>query len=133
MLLLDTLPLVDFFKEESKAIKNIIIDSENDGKKLCISSVTLSELFYILADFKGTEFAKVCIDSIKIQLDVISVDAEIAETAGDFKFRYSGKDRKGLPMADAVIAATSYKTGATLVTSDPHFKKIEEISIHWIQ
>ena len=68
MLLLDTLPLIDFFKMQSETVKNIILDSEQGKIESGISVVTLSELFYILADFRGVGFAKTCVDNIKVHL-----------------------------------------------------------------
>ena len=53
MLILDTLPLVDFFKDESEITEKIIQKSEENGEKLAISVVTLTELYYILAREKG--------------------------------------------------------------------------------
>ncbi len=132
MLFLDTLPLVDFFKMHSQAVKDIILDSEQGGEQLGISVLTISELFYILAGFRGIEFAKACTDNIKAQLAVLNVDAQTAEKAGELKFRYAGKGKKGLPMADAIIAATALELDAALVTSDPHFRKIDGLKIRWI-
>lgn len=127
MLLLDTKPLVDFFKDQSESVKKIISDSEEADIELAISVITISELFYILSRFGGTDFAAACIDNLKSQLKMEPVTAEIAQKAGEFKFRYAGKERKGLPMADAIIAATAFVHGAELVTNDPHFEKIKEI------
>ena len=129
MILLDTLPLVDFFKGQSETVNKIILDSEQGKVKLGISAVTLSELFYILADFRGIYFSKICIENIKAQLEVIPLDAELAEKAGELKFLYAGKGKKGLPMADAIIAATALINNAQLITSDPHFEKIKGVRI----
>ena len=129
MLLFDTLPLVDFFKGQSETVNKIILDSEQGKVKLGISAVTLSELFYILADFRGMNFAKACTENIKSQLEVIPMDAELAEKAGELKFLYSGKGKKGMPMADAIIAATALMNNAQLITSDPHFDKIKGIKL----
>lgn len=129
MLLLDTLPLVDFFKADLDYIRNLLLDSEGGKVELGISVVTISELFYILAGFKNEDFARACIDNIKTQLKLVHLNVEIAEKAGELKFHYAGKGKKGLPMADAIIAATAWFHGAELVTSDDHFDKIKEIKL----
>lgn len=132
MLILDTLPLVNFFKGESEIVKRIFLDAEEGNEEVGISVVTISELFYILACEKGMDFAKVCIENIKPHLGLIPVNAEIAEKAGELKFKYAGKGKKGLPMADAIIAATALENDAMLVTGDGHFKKIKDLRIQWI-
>lgn len=132
MLILDTLPLINFFKRESEIVKRILLDAEEGKEEVGISVVTISELFYILAHERGMDFAKVCIENIKPHLGLIPVNAEIAEKAGELKFKYAGKGKKGLPMADAIIAATALENDATLVTGDGHFKKIKDLKIQWI-
>ena len=128
-IILDTLPLIDFLKGESKKIRDLIIKTESEKISLCISAVTISELFYILADFQGIEFSRASIENIKATTLVVNVTAEIAEKAGEFKFKYAGKGKKGLPMADAIIAASAWKENAVLITTDEHFFKIKEIRV----
>jgi len=133
MLILDTLPIVDFFKTELESIKRIILDAEEGREELGISVVTISELFYILAHDKGMDFSRVCIESIKPYLRLIPVNAEIAEKAGELKFVHSGKHiKKGLPLADCIIAATALESAAILVTRDIHFGKIKGLRIQWV-
>lgn len=129
MLLFDTNPLVDFFKGQSETAKKIISDSEEADIELGISAITISELFYILSRFAGEDFAKASIDNLKTQLRTVPVNIEIAEKAGELKHRYAGQNKKGLPMADAIIAATAWHHGAELIATDPHFDKVKEIKI----
>ena len=132
MLILDTLPLVDFFKDESEITEKIIQKSEENGEKLAISVVTLTELYYILAREKGEEFAKVSIENIKSYAEPLIFNEKISKEAGKLKFKYSGKDpKKGMPLADCIIAATVLENNATLVTPDDHFKKVEGLKICW--
>lgn len=132
MLLLDTLPLIDFFKAQSETVRQIILESQ-DNLNLAISTVTISELFYILARERDTEFAVSCIENIRSQFVIISVDEQIAQRAGELKFVYSGKGpKKGMPLADCIIAATALENDTTLVTQDDHFKKIEGLKIKWV-
>ena len=54
------------------------------------------------------------------------VSEGIAELAGKFKFEYAG-GAKGLPLADAIIAATASVGRAIVISHEEHFKKIKEI------
>lgn len=128
-MLIDTSLLVDFFKDAHTALQEIIQDAEHAGTVLAISVVTVSELMYILAAFRGLEFARTSLRTVGAQVAVLPVDAEIAEKAGEFKFRYAAGGKKGLPMADALIAATAWRHQAELLTADPHFEKVKEIRV----
>ena len=65
-------------------------------------------------------------------MEPITVDIKISEEAGGLKFKYSGKEpKKGMPLADCIIAATALKKNASLLTSDSHFKKVEGLKIRW--
>jgi|GEM_PF-6084784 predicted nucleic acid-binding protein len=135
MKVLDTYALVGFFKGEEFAPKvNDILRSMEDGRiKVSISALTISELFYILSRFKDADFAKTIIRYIKISdIDIIPVSEEVAEKAGEFKFKYSKNLPRGLPIADAIIAATAWKEKAVVVSSSEHFGKIEEIEVEHI-
>ncbi|KPV64723.1 MAG: tRNA(fMet)-specific endonuclease VapC [Candidatus Bathyarchaeota archaeon BA2] len=126
---LDTYPLIVLLKNEPGAedVQRILYKIERREIDGLISSLTLSEIFYILARYMNTEFAATVLKYIKINLDWASVSDEIAEKGGEFKFKYT-KD-KGLPLADAIIAATAFKEKATLISGEEHFKKIEEIKV----
>lgn len=132
-IVLDTYPLIQFFKDEEKAekVRDVLVRIERGEIRGSISSLTVSELFYILARFKGSDFARIVLNYIKASnINVIGVDTEIAEKGGEFKFIYGGKgSKKGLPIADAIIAATAWKEKAMLVTTDEHFGKIREIKL----
>ncbi len=129
MLILDTHVLIDFFSDKSEEAEKLIHKFESGELELAVSAITLSEIFYIIADKAGHETAKISIDIVKAQLSVIPVNAEIAEKAGEFKFRYAGKGKKGLPMADAIIAATAWIYESQLITSDTHFDKVKEVRV----
>lgn len=132
MLLLDTLPLVDFFKEKSEVTEKVILDSEEGKEELAISVITLSELYYILSREKGEGFASACMENIKPYIETINANEKICEEAGKLKFRYSRKGpKKGMPLADCIIAATAMEKGATILTRDPHFEKIKELKVRW--
>ncbi|MBL7170037.1 MAG: PIN domain-containing protein [Candidatus Aenigmarchaeota archaeon] len=130
--LLDTFPIVKFFKNEPGAekIEKILGKIERKEIKGFISSITISEFFYIFARFKNEDFAKAIIKHIRgSNLKIISLDDKIAEIGGSFKFKYVGKGKKGLPIADALIAATSFVNNMILICDEEDYFKIKEIKV----
>ena len=70
--------------------------------------------------------AKLKVDMIKKDFEVISVDEQIAQLSAEFRHRYN------LSMGDSMIAATASTLKAVCITDDPHFKQINEIETQWI-
>lgn len=135
-LLLDTGIFVIFFKKEKEydKVKTIIDEIEGGGTKALISSITLSEIFYVFARYSGEDFARIIIDYIKSSpINALPVTDSVAEKAGELKFKYGGKQiKKGLPLADCIIAATALENNAVLVTHDKHFEKIKSLKTQWV-
>ncbi len=73
----------------------------------------------------NTEFATTVLKYIKTNLKRTPVTDKIAEKGGEYKFKHKGN--KGMPLADAIIAATASEEKAILISGEKHFKKIEEI------
>jgi predicted nucleic acid-binding protein len=90
-----------------------------------ISTLTLAEIFYILFRYATVEFATVVLKYIKVNLKRAPVTDSIAEKGGEYKWKYAGNG--GMPLADAIIAATAFEEKAVLITDEEHFKKIKEI------
>lgn len=134
-LFFDTEPFVVFFKKESEheKIETILRDIENTADAF-VSTITLTELFYIFSRYTNQDFAKTILDYIRTSnFIIIPVTDDIAELAGELKFKYSGKDpKKGMPLADCIIAATALKTDSVLFTDDNHFKKIKGLKVQWV-
>jgi len=130
--LLDTFPLVKFFKDESgsKDVEIILDKIEKKKIKGFISTITISELFYIFARYKSEDFAKAIIKHIRTSnLKIINLDDKIAEIAGEFKFKYTKGEKKGLPISDALIAATAFINNIILICDEEDYFKIKEIKI----
>lgn len=126
-MVLDTYPLVIFFKNETGAedIQKILRKIEKGRIDAFISTLTISEIYYILARYMNTEFATTVLKYIRINLKRTPVNDKIAEKGGQYKFQYV--KTKGMPLADAIIAATAFEEKAVLISGEEHFKKIHEI------
>ena len=73
----------------------------------------------------NTEFATTVLKYIRINIKRTPVTDKIAEKGGQYKFKYTRNE--GMPLADAIIAATAHEEKAVLISDEKHFKKIEEI------
>jgi predicted nucleic acid-binding protein len=58
-----------------------------------------------------------------LQLEMISIDSEIALSAATLSLDYK------LPMADALIYASAQDRNATLITSDSHFQNLPDVTL----
>jgi len=126
-IVIDTYPLVAFFKNESGAddVQKILAKIERKEVNAFISTLTLAEIFYILSRYATVEFAATVLKYVKINLKRAPVTDSIAEKGGEYKWKYA--KNRGMPLADAIIAATAFKEKAVLITDEEHFKEIKEI------
>ena len=56
-----------------------------------------------------------------MKTEIVPLSEEIALSAAEISLKYA------LPMADAIVYATATKETCPLVTSDPHFKGLEDV------
>lgn len=124
---LDTYPLMIFFKDEKGAedVQRVLGKVERGEIEGLVSTLTLSEVFYILARFRGVDFAETVLKYIGVNLRRIAISEGIAKRGGEFKFRYG----RGLPLADAIIAATAAEEKAVLISGEEHFGRVKEIEV----
>jgi len=124
-IVLDTKPLIKLFAAEEgwEAVREILSKVEAGDMEAAISVVTLTEVYYkYLRDGRG-DLAKARTDQLRyaLYLEKIPMDEEVAVKAGDFKGKY------GVPIADAIVAATAYLKGAEVIGDDPDFARMPEI------
>jgi predicted nucleic acid-binding protein len=127
-ILLDTQPLIRLFAKEKgwENVQGILRKIENEEIYAAISVVTLTEIYYKYLNEKRADLAKTRVNELKYAtyLKKINIDEKIAIKAGDFKGKY------GIPIADALIAATAFYNEAIVLTQDDaDFKKITEVKV----
>jgi len=119
--LFDTKALIAFFNNEKGAdfVESILKDVDGEKAKGFISSITLTEIFYIYSRRLDRNYARKRIEQIKMSnLKIIEIDDEVAVKAGEYKMR-------PIPIADALIAACASSVDAKIVTDDEHFKETD--------
>lgn len=119
-LLIDTDVLVDYLREFPPAVEYL----ESRTEDLSTSVLVVSELYAGVRD--GTERA--ALGSVLSLFEVIPLDVELAERGGILRRDYG--PRHGTGLADALIAATSQRTGADLVTLNAkHFPMLPNVIV----
>lgn len=111
-LLIDTDVLIDYLRGKAEAVA--FIDGLADP--FAASVVTVAELFAGVRE--GAERSQ--LEAFVSAIDVIEIDAAIAEQGGLFRRDFRKSHATGL--ADALIAATAELRGLTLITlNTKHF------------
>jgi len=119
--LFDTKALIAFFNDEDGAefVEKLLKEVDEGKAKGFISSITLTEIYYLYSRRAGKEVARERVEQIRLSnLKVVAIDEEIALKAGEYKVR-------AIPIADALIAASAHSVGAKVVTDDEHFEGLD--------
>jgi predicted nucleic acid-binding protein len=128
-LLFDTHALLTYLNDEngSETIDNHLNNVENGTSNGYISSITIAELAYIYNRNDKKSEGEACIHALlNTSLEIITVDTDIAISAGNLK-------KRKISLADAIIAATALQVKATVVTNDTHFDELGVSRISYIQ
>ena len=115
----DTNILIAYLKGDSLVVKQI--DAHRDsGLPIYISVINTIEILS-LARLTAAEIQN--IRSFLLDFTSIPVENQLAETAAEFRRRYS------LSTTDAIIVATAYLYNEPLITRDKALHKVEEIRL----
>jgi predicted nucleic acid-binding protein len=120
-LLFDTHAFLAFFNREkgSEIIKELMDSVQGGEAEGFVATITLTELAYIYSRRADATLAKLRITQIlHSKLKVVPLSAELAVHAGVLK-------RPGIPVADAIIAASALSVHASVVSDDPHFSELD--------
>ena len=127
---LDSFAVLSFFQAESGSarVKEILEEALNGNIVARLSSINLGEIFYISARGLGENKAE------KILKDIGRLPVKI-EGATDKRIMAAARLKAHYPIsyADAFAVSLAMEFGASIVTGDPEFKKIEHlIEIDWL-
>lgn len=127
---LDSYAMVAYFEDEPGAdgVALVLKQLINGKAKGYMSVVNWGEVYYNTMREQGiSEAEKVILQLDKFPIHIVDVNRELtyeaAKLRGEFRIAY----------ADCFAVALSVKLGATIVTGDPDFKKLQRrVSIQWI-
>lgn len=120
MFLVDSSGWIEFFtdgplaKEYSKYLKDI--------SKVVTPTIVLYEVYKKIKRERAEEDALSAVSMIN-KTSVIPLSESIALLAADLSLKYS------LPMADAIVYATAMEENCKVITSDAHFKGLDDAVI----
>ncbi|MBI5253097.1 MAG: PIN domain-containing protein [Euryarchaeota archaeon] len=115
----DTKALMAFFNGEAGAekVEALLKEVDSGAAEGFISSVTLTEIYYLYFRRFGAKAAEDRIEQVKYSnLKIIAINDSIAINAGKYKAE------KKIPIADALIAASALAAKSKVVTADEHFE-----------
>jgi len=131
-ILLDSHVFLDYLlrSEKEKHAKEVIGRISAGSAEGVVSAIALAEVKYKIHKIMGHDKAETAMFLIKELPNtiIVSVDANIAESAADLRFKYYKNKERELSYADSIHIATALASGCTLIVSgDPDFEGIEEI------
>ena len=93
-----------------------------------LPTIVISELVKLTCERKGKEVAQLrYLSLVRSGLRVADLTADVAEKAGLLKCVH-----KNLPYGDCIIAATTLLSHAKIITDDPHFSAVNNITCAWL-
>lgn len=128
---LDSSALLSFLFGEGSAgeVEEILANALEDKREVLVTAVNWAEVLCRVIEARGNEGLSILQHIERTSpIQIIAVDAALAETAGVFSTRY------GVPLADAFAAALAKRLNASIVTGDGDFRPLaREVSIQWLR
>lgn len=125
-IVLDTKPLIKLFAGEEgwEDVQEILSQVEQGRLEAAISVVTLTEVYYKYVREQRIDLAKTRTEQLRrgLNIGIIPVGPEVAVQAGELKGKYP------VSIADAFIAACARVQGASVVSDDPEFSRMVEVT-----
>ena len=113
-----------FYSKESEKLRKMSDNLVQTTNRI-VPTVTIYEIYKLVLSREGREVAKHRIEIISRDFQVELLTKEIAVHAAEINHN------TGNPMADCIIAATALLENAHVLTDDPHFQKIKNITVMW--
>ncbi len=126
--LLDSFALLVYLKGEkgSEKVKDLF---RAEDTQLLMNDINLGETYYILSRERGTKEAEYFINVIFPSLPIANIPNSLSEVLDAARL----KSEHVISYADCFAAATAIKEGASIITGDPEFKKVEnKVPIIWL-
>lgn len=128
--LLDSFAILALLKEENnyQFVLQILQEARTGTRHLLMNEINAGEVYYQVVKRKLTkDLDRFWRTFLVLPIEFIGNDFELVIEAAKIKSQYS------ISYADCFAVATALKEGASLVTGDPEFKKVEKIvSIDWL-
>ena len=118
MILVDSFGWIEYLAEGQLAER--YAEYLTDLAEVVTPTIVLYEVYKKLMRERKEEESLFVVAQI-MKTKVVPLSEEIALSAAEIGLKYT------LPMADAIVYATAVKETCPVVTSDPHFKGLEDV------
>jgi ribonuclease VapC len=127
---LDSYAVLAYFQDEEGAaqVEGLLREAAAGKASLILSAVNLGEVAYITQRKAGAGGRRKLLSALDV-LPVAIVDADrgLALAAAEIKAKHA------VSYADCFALALARRSGGTVVTGDPEFKKAEGVApVHWL-
>ena len=123
---LDSFALLAYFQREPGAQRVMDLMRSSDGLYMC--SINLGEVFYKTVRTRGPDRARVALALVaRGPIEIVDPDRDLVLAAAYLKGLHP------IAYADCFAAALALRMGATLVTGDRDFERLQdELTIEWL-
>ncbi|HAW50112.1 TPA: PIN domain nuclease [bacterium] len=127
---LDSWAVIAYFNKEPEGnkVRDKLLEAREGKIKIYMHLINLFEVYYILCRKVGEDKAKRLIGWFKrCPVSFIGLEDDILFSAGRIKARFP------ISYADSFAVATAIEYKCKILTSDPEFKKTEElVKVEWL-
>ena len=130
-LLFDSHALLKFFQKEPghEKVARLLDHARRTRSKKLLSAMNLGEIIYATKRAFGDQKKIEILAHIeRLEFTILPVPNSLIFRAAEFKAEHS------ISFADCFALATALEHGATIVTGDPEFRKVEHlVNVEWIR
>ena len=120
MILVDSCGWIEYFGEGPLADKYAAIIENVKKEEIVTPTIVIYEVYKKIKSFKGEEKALEAYAQMSLT-NVMDLTSSLSLKAADISIK------KEIAMADAIVAAAATDCNAQIVTSDQHFRKMEDV------
>jgi predicted nucleic acid-binding protein len=128
---LDPFALLAYLQDEIGAarVQTLLEDAAKEKSRLCISTINLGELLYIIERREGVAKTQDVLGLIRqLPLEILPADEEAVFAAAHIKASHA------LSYADTFAVACAIQEKGTVLTSDPEFESVVSlIPVEWLK
>lgn len=117
-----------FAESGHEKVVSLLERAADSGKNALIAAPNWAEVRYqVERKIGGARWAEIRSKLLGLPIEIVAVDQELAEVAGEIKAK------RKMSLADCFAAALAKQRKADLYTGDPEFRAVEnEVKIVWL-
>jgi predicted nucleic acid-binding protein len=113
-----------YYSKEEKTLGKM--KTEKNQREKHVSTISIHEIYKLTLTREGRQTAQLRTTLLEKDFKTVPVTSEIAKASAELRHKFK------ISMGDSIIAATAQSLKATIISDDPHFQNIKEITTRWI-